>query len=89
MRICGWKTVPARPRRRHKLRHSAHSRLGTWAAKRAGVCPFVVAMRVWRTFSRFPCTAEEYFELMLAIPFQERLHVDGLKMSLYLSLIHI
>ena len=54
--------------------------LGGEAHRRRRAC---VAMRVWRTFSRFPCTAEEYFELMLAIPFQERLHVDGLKMGLY------
>lgn len=41
------------------------------------------AMRVWRTFSRFACTAEEYFDLMLDVPFQERLHVDGLGMGTY------
>ena len=40
-------------------------------------------MRVWRTFSRFACTAEEYFDLMLDVPFQERLHVDGLGMGTY------
>ena len=38
-------------------------------------------MREWRTFSRFPCTAKEYYALMVDGAFQERLHVDGLKMG--------
>lgn len=38
-------------------------------------------MREWSTFSRFPCTADDYYAIMVDGSFQERLHVEGLKMG--------
>ena len=38
-------------------------------------------MREWETFSRFPCTADEYYAIMEDGAFQERLHLDGLGMG--------
>ena len=40
-------------------------------------------MKEWSTFSRFPCTAEEYYALMLDGDFQRKVHLEGLKMGCY------
>jgi hypothetical protein len=40
-------------------------------------------MKEWNTFSRFPCTAEEYYALMLDGDFQRKVHLEGLKMGRY------
>ena len=40
-------------------------------------------MKEWSTFSRFPCTAEEYYALMLDGDFQREVHLEGLKMGRY------
>ena len=40
-------------------------------------------MKEWSTFSRFPCTAEEYYALMLDGDFQRKVHLEGLKMGRY------
>jgi hypothetical protein len=32
----------------------------------------------FRAFSRFPCTADEYFAMMVDGPFQQKLHVEVL-----------
>ena len=40
-------------------------------------------MKEWRSFSRFPCTADEYYALMLDGAFQQKLHMTAMKMGCY------
>jgi hypothetical protein len=40
-------------------------------------------MKEWRSVSRFPCTADEYYRLMETGAFQQRLHMTAMKMGCY------
>jgi hypothetical protein len=40
-------------------------------------------MKEWRSFSRFPCTADAYYALMLDGAFQQKLHMTAMKMGCY------
>ena len=40
-------------------------------------------MKEWRSFSRFPCTADEYYALMLDGAIQQKLHMTAMKMGCY------
>lgn len=52
-------------------------------ARGARVTTPPASMKEWSTFSRFPCTAEEYYALMLDGDFQRKVHLEGLKMGRY------
>ena len=40
-------------------------------------------LKEWRSFSRFPCTAQQYYDLMLDGSFQQKLHTTAMKMGCY------